>query len=517
MRPLHAGRIFLDFQVKFAVHFCLISCESGEKAIQTSLHYLVSEFFPKGFIMHKSQILSFFAVIGCSVTLLSTQVHSQVGAAKSTLLLQGSTPGFSQSGHANMTGVLTADGGFVSNGTFGPALTANAAGSGIAALLNGNTLITGFNAVGPSFSSQIGAERMTIGDASNNTWEGVYALSGPTGLPFFGYYAAGAQIAYHYLDSSDSTWKLYVGGAYPILADSSGRLGIGSINQDYKFTAEGGRSTFFTNDPFRSTVEFRNGANPTYYSARIGIESWATGEGSDFDVASGAFRAVGGTSRNWGLNAEAYGNAGTTNYGIVANASGGTSYAGYFVGNNHTVGTLSATTKTFKIDHPLDPYNKYLNHSSIESDEMMNLYRGITKTDDDGYATVEVPNWFSALNENIQYQLTVVDEGDSDDFVMAKVVQKLENNKFRIRTNVPNVEVNWMLTGVRIDKSARFRPVVVEEEKPEQFKGKLLDPLAYGKTREAGELQPLAKKEGATSQSKPKHNSPVQPLKVKVK
>ncbi len=34
-------------------------------------------------------------------------------------------------------------------------------------------------------------------------------------------------------------------------------------------------------------------------------------------------------------------------------------------------GAITAGVKDFKIDHPLDPTNKYLYHSSVESSEMM--------------------------------------------------------------------------------------------------------------------------------------------------
>ena len=39
-------------------------------------------------------------------------------------------------------------------------------------------------------------------------------------------------------------------------------------------------------------------------------------------------------------------------------------------------GTLSKGGGSFKIDHPLDPENKYLYHSFVESPDMMNVYNG---------------------------------------------------------------------------------------------------------------------------------------------
>ena len=59
---------------------------------------------------------------------------------------------------------------------------------------------------------------------------------------------------------------------------------------------------------------------------------------------------------------------------------------------------MQATSKDFKIDHPLDPENKYLRHTSIESDDMKNVYDGVVTLNDNGEAWVQLPNWFQALN-----------------------------------------------------------------------------------------------------------------------
>ena len=65
--------------------------------------------------------------------------------------------------------------------------------------------------------------------------------------------------------------------------------------------------------------------------------------------------------------------------GIVAvnTGSGSTDYAAYFEGNVEITGTLSKGSGSFKIDHPLDPANKYLYHSFVESPDMMNIYNGV--------------------------------------------------------------------------------------------------------------------------------------------
>ncbi len=46
------------------------------------------------------------------------------------------------------------------------------------------------------------------------------------------------------------------------------------------------------------------------------------------------------------------------------------------VGDVNVTGNLSKGGGSFKIDHPLDPANKYLYHSFVESPDMMNIYNG---------------------------------------------------------------------------------------------------------------------------------------------
>jgi hypothetical protein len=129
-------------------------------------------------------------------------------------------------------------------------------------------------------------------------------------------------------------------------------------------------------------------------------------------------------------------------------------------------GTLSAAAKDFKIDHPLDPANKYLVHSSVESSEMMNIYSGNVVTDELGLATVKLPNWFEAENRDFRYQLTVIGQ-----FAQAIIKDKIANGQFRIMTNASHVEVSWQITAVRQDSYAKAHPLVVEQEKPERERG----------------------------------------------
>ncbi len=155
-------------------------------------------------------------------------------------------------------------------------------------------------------------------------------------------------------------------------------------------------------------------------------------------------------------------------------------YAGYFDGNIEVTGTVFGSAKDFKIDHPLDPANKYLVHTSVESSEMVNIYSGNVVTDELGLATVTMPDWFQAENTDFRYQLTIVDER----FAQAVVSKRMENNQFTIHTNATNVQVSWQITAVRQDAYAKAHPVVVEQEKPASERGFYQNPELFGQPKE---------------------------------
>ena len=130
--------------------------------------------------------------------------------------------------------------------------------------------------------------------------------------------------------------------------------------------------------------------------------------------------------------------------------------------NKITVGT----GKGFKIDHPLDPENKHLYHWCVESPDVMNIYNGNVMTDANGQATVELPSYFEALNDDFRYQLTVIGTA-----ALAIVEHEIEGNAFTIRTDKPNVKVSWQVTGMRHDAAILATRLPVEEEKPAEERG----------------------------------------------
>jgi len=178
------------------------------------------------------------------------------------------------------------------------------------------------------------------------------------------------------------------------------------------------------------------------------------------------------------------GGTGTTGEGLLVwtgeTNSGTVGLAADFEGDVFVDGTLSASVKDFKIDHPQDPANKYLVHTSVESSEMMNIYTGNVTTDELGLAIVTMPSWFSAENTDFRYQLTVVDER----FAQAVVSKRMDNNQFTIHTNASNVGVSWQITAVRQDAYAKAHPLVVEQLKKDNERGFYQHPELYGQPKE---------------------------------
>ena len=214
--------------------------------------------------------------------------------------------------------------------------------------------------------------------------------------------------------------------------------------------------------------------------AIVGVNA-ATGVGSNAKN-YGALISSNGNSTipsNFGVYTEAIQNNSANNYGIYSLVTpGANSFSGYFDGNVQIIGNLNVTGNiskgagTFKIDHPLDPYNKYLVHSFVESPEMMNLFSGNITTDSNAVAVVKLPEYFQVANKNFKYQLTVIGK-----FAQAIISEEIKENVFVIKTSVPNTKVSWQVTTVRADKYAEKNRVIPEEDKIE--KGTLLHPELY--------------------------------------
>jgi hypothetical protein len=154
-----------------------------------------------------------------------------------------------------------------------------------------------------------------------------------------------------------------------------------------------------------------------------------------------------------------------------------------FYGDVYIHGRLTKTGGgSFRIDHPLDPANKYLSHSFVESPDMKNLYDGVAVLDENGEVVVELPDWFDALNVSCCYQLTSIGVAGPNLYI----AEEITNNHFKIAGGTPGMKVSWQLTGIRRDAWANANRIEVEEEKPVEERGHYLHPHLYGQAEEKG-------------------------------
>jgi len=175
----------------------------------------------------------------------------------------------------------------------------------------------------------------------------------------------------------------------------------------------------------------------------------------------------------------AKGSLGSALYGVYGNDFDG-SHAGYFNGDVHVNGTLTKNGGSFLIDHPLDPENKTLSHSFVESPDMKNVYDGVVTLDEHGEAVVELPTWFEALNRDFRYQLTAIG-GPAPNLYIA---DEITDNRFRIGGGRVGLKVSWQVTGIRQDAWANAHRIPVERDKPEKERGTYLNPEEWGQSQE---------------------------------
>lgn len=251
-------------------------------------------------------------------------------------------------------------------------------------------------------------------------------------------------------------------------------------------TSPGGTGVFgeATNTDNISTVGVRGTANGV--GGRGVWGSSTNGDGGYFTTDSSGYgvwgRALSTTGSGVGVRGETE-SSDSNSYGVIGSEPSGS--AGHAI---FAFGTIGATgTKSFRIDHPLDPENAYLLHYCAEGPEPVNAYSGNEVTDERGEAWVTLPAYFESINRNFRYQLTVVDS--SEDFVLAKVAREIESNKFLIRTSHPRTKVSWRVEATRNDLWTRAHGFRAEQSKEDGLKGKYLHPELYGKSSEQGLLR----------------------------
>ena len=250
-----------------------------------------------------------------------------------------------------------------------------------------------------------------------------------------------------------------------------GHYGTGSSN--FSYNSKSAIKAF--NYSADSAVQVFNSGN----EGGGGIESFTSSD-SSINESTSIYAVSRGDNDVYGIGVWGYG----SRYGVVGSASSNGTISAYGLFSN---GDMSGTgAKAFTIDYPLDPENKVLRHYSIQSNEILNLYRGVLKLDANGEAVVNLPKYFDAININPTYQLTAIGTA-----TQPYVNTEIKNNKFTIKGE-PNTKVSWTVHAQRNDPTIRYfnkngkdysREVY---EKPVQMKGKYYSPEAYGKDKTYG-------------------------------
>jgi hypothetical protein len=268
----------------------------------------------------------------------------------------------------------------------------------------------------------------------------------------------------------------FVQSAFLVEADTAGPVaefkGTNTSNADHMLIARNGGTgyTIYSEHTRAShdapAVYGKHAVTDNYGVGVMGIGGYRGVEGRVTSTGSGTYT---------GVYAAVSGGTGT-NRAIYASASGsGTNYAGYFSGNVNVTGTLSKGGGSFKIDHPLDPANKYLYHSFVESPDMMNVYNGNIVLDSAGEAVVVLPEWFETLNRDFRYQLTCI-----GGFAPVYIAEEISGNQFKIGGGKSGLKVSWQVTGIRHDAFAEANRIPVEVDKPADEQGTYLHPEALG-------------------------------------
>jgi trimeric autotransporter adhesin len=375
-------------------------------------------------------------------------------------------------------------------------MTQNGSGSGVrgeATIGTGGIFLT----AAPNHYALIGQH---TGSAGNGA--AVEALGGSnTGL-----LATTASNAKYAIEASNTGSPGGLGAIHAVGGAHNGVIATSSDNASYAVAATHTGNSGTAIAAFANGGTALSGIATVSADAVVGLASAGRGVyGSSSDgfgiVGSGVSGVVGTGTDTFGAGVDGEGQ-GTSGHGVVGSitqdtatasgvygsSAGSTSYAGYFQGQVNVTGTLSKGGGSFRIDHPLDPANKILQHSFVESPDMLNIYNGVVTANAKGEATVGLPAWFMALNRDYRYSLTPIGE-----FAPLFVKAKVADGRFTIAGAKPGQEVSWQVTGIRQDAWANANRIAVELDKPAGQRGQYLHPVEQGQPATRGVDAPMAR------------------------
>ena len=339
---------------------------------------------------------------------------------------------------------------------------------------------------------------------------GVYGFSGRGGSGVVG---QSSNIAVHgtsysgnaVVGSTDIGFGVYgrSNSSYGVYGWSDSNRGVHGLSESYIGVLGVSRSDYY------AAVYGESYLAPAVYGESYhgrGVSGYSNSSYGVYGRSNNGYGVYGRSDRSYGVYAES-----TYNVGLYA--TGAHNRAAYLEGNVEITGNLTKGGGSFKIDHPLDPANKYLSHSFVESPDMKNVYDGVVVLDRKGEAEIELPDWFGALNKNFRYQLTAIGAPGPNLYIAEEISDKTtnstSNNKnslFKIAGGTSGMKVSWQVTGIRTDPWANANRIEVEEDKPDKERGYYLHPDPYGQPEKRGIsnlLFPEEKQELIINEKKP--------------
>lgn len=275
--------------------------------------------------------------------------------------------------------------------------------------------------------------------------------------------------------------------------DGVGVIGVGNDHGTYNTTTSGSGGAFTGYHGLISTAYDASGTGVIGIGNGGSYFLYSGGSGGAFTGDYCGLAAYATVNNNSSIGLYGYYDGGTvkrdgTGVKGISQAGNGRGYGVYGQGNKYGVyanGNLGASgTKSFAIDHPLDPENKILKHYAIESPEVLNMYRGNIVLDNSGEASVQLPDYFLEININFSYDLTPIGQKAPDLFIKSEID---ENGVFSISGGNANQKVSWVVYAERNDLYMRQEDQrAVEIDKEEDLRGKYIMPELYNQPPEKG-------------------------------
>ncbi len=314
--------------------------------------------------------------------------------------------------------------------------------------------------------------------------EGYNGAATGNGAGISGYSASSSGVGVNgYAGSTTGVVYGVSGGTSSSTTDAAGVSGFAGAATGEVFGVTGSTNSPTSGASGVNGFEGATGGGPVYGVSGYTTSTGGVGVFGSASATSGyAVGVEGATASPQGAAGEFVNVSGS---GLVLQGRSGSNYTtvftvdaagnGTFAGNLTVTGNVSKGGGSFKIDHPLDPENKYLSHSFVESPDMMDVYNGVIRLDAKGEAWVNLPDYFEALNGDFRYQLTAIGSPAPRLYVAREVSQ----NRFKIAGGHPGGKVSWQVTGIRHDAYANAHRIAVTEDKPAAEQGAYLHPDAF--------------------------------------